>query len=249
LVDESGDHKYFTIVPNYILNHSSAIDQALYLQIKRMAGDKGECYLSKKTLKKKLSIAHRTLEKSLTYLIEHKWITFSRTIIVDTPGGPQKVSAYVINDLWKMNVDYFEGCSESDPLSSKGVPDTTLKGVPKGGSNGNTIKNYSNQELTLIKNTEATQSVAEEINPLIELFKEVNPSYEKLYKNKTQRACLERLIKKHKYEQVERVIKVLSSTNGKQFAPVITTPLQLEDNLGKLAVYLKRNNSPKTIKV
>ena len=35
--DESGDKKYFTLVPNYILNHSSAIDQSLYLQMKRFA--------------------------------------------------------------------------------------------------------------------------------------------------------------------------------------------------------------------
>ena len=41
--DRSGDKKYFTIVPNFILNHSSANDQALYMQMKRLAGDNGTC--------------------------------------------------------------------------------------------------------------------------------------------------------------------------------------------------------------
>ena len=39
ILDESGDKKYFTIVPNYILNHSTATTQALYLQMKRLAND------------------------------------------------------------------------------------------------------------------------------------------------------------------------------------------------------------------
>ena len=33
-VDESGDREHFTIIPNYIANHSSAVDQALYFQMK-----------------------------------------------------------------------------------------------------------------------------------------------------------------------------------------------------------------------
>jgi hypothetical protein len=44
ILDNSGDKRYFTIVPNYILNHSTAIDQALYLQMKRLAGDEGLCF-------------------------------------------------------------------------------------------------------------------------------------------------------------------------------------------------------------
>jgi hypothetical protein len=37
--DESGDHKYFSLLPHYILNHSTAVDQALYMQMKRYAGE------------------------------------------------------------------------------------------------------------------------------------------------------------------------------------------------------------------
>ena len=49
LVDDgSGDKEFFTIVPNFILNHSTATEQALYLQLKRLAGDgkKDYCYPS-----------------------------------------------------------------------------------------------------------------------------------------------------------------------------------------------------------
>ena len=52
--DSSGDKDFFTIVPNYILNHSTAIDQALYLQLKRLSGDgkKDYCYPSINYLRK-----------------------------------------------------------------------------------------------------------------------------------------------------------------------------------------------------
>ena len=70
--DESGDRKYFTMVPNYILNHSSAIDQALYLQIKKHAGEHGTCFASGRTLRKKLGIGRHAFDKSLKYLLEHE---------------------------------------------------------------------------------------------------------------------------------------------------------------------------------
>ena len=47
-------------------------------------------------------------EKSIAYLIEHKWIEFLGKKDVATRGGVQPVSEYKINNLWKMNVDFYE---------------------------------------------------------------------------------------------------------------------------------------------
>lgn len=142
--NESGDHKYFTMVPNYILNHSSAIDQALYLQMKRFAGENGTCTASKRTLKKQLGIGHKALQKSLDYLVEHKWVAYDGEYGVMTPGGVQMVDKYRVNDIWKMNVDHYaKGGSERDPLGGKVVLKDTkvvLK-VTKGGSESAPTKN------------------------------------------------------------------------------------------------------------
>jgi len=75
---------------------------------------------------------------------------------------------------------------------------------------------------------------------LIEKFKDVNPSYEKFFKVTTQRDALTRLVKKFGLEKVEHMIDTLPGTNAEQYAPTITTPLQLEDNLGKLIAFLQR---------
>jgi hypothetical protein len=70
--DESGDKEFFTIIPNYVLNHSSQCDRDVYIQIKRITGESGECYMSQKNLAKQCGISVNRLKKSLDYLIEHK---------------------------------------------------------------------------------------------------------------------------------------------------------------------------------
>jgi len=87
------------------------------------------------------------------------------------------------------------------------------------------------------------------INSLIGLFKDVNPSYKRLYSNKTQRKALERMVKEHGEVKVENMIKYLPKTIGEKFAPIITTPLTLESKLGNLVAYIQRqkNSQPKTL--
>ena len=81
-----------------------------------------------------------------------------------------------------------------------------------------------------------------EINLLIEKFKLVNPSYERLFKNTTQRAVLERMSKKYGFEKLGRMINALPEIVNQKFAPTITTPLALEDKLGNLLAFISNNN-------
>lgn len=131
--DNSQDKKYFTIIPNYIANHSTANDQALYFQMKRLAGDNELCFASEKYLKTKLGIGTKALKKALEYLLEKGWIEFAGFREVQTPGGNQKIKTYIVKDIWKMNVEYFDkGVSEREPLiKSKGVSESNSRGVQK----------------------------------------------------------------------------------------------------------------------
>lgn len=80
---------------------------------------------------------------------------------------------------------------------------------------------------------------AGDINHLISEFK--NPTIN--YGNKTQRKALEDMIKKFGYDNVLGIIQYAVSVNGKQFAPVITTPCQLKDKLAQLKIYRDRQTS------
>lgn len=155
--DSSGDKKYFTIVPNYILNHSTAVDQALYLQMKRFAGEvpNGLCFASKKTFMQKLGISKNTLKRSIKYLLDHKWIECIGEKKIPTAGGVQKVKVYRINDIWKLNTSCYKGGSKSPILSQRGV-----KIVPKGGSKSPTKKNQENKNYKIFPETEGEPRVA-----------------------------------------------------------------------------------------
>lgn len=85
--------------------------------------------------------------------------------------------------------------------------------------------------------------IKKQIPLLIDLFKPINPSFEKLFANRTQRAVLERMIKKYTFAKVESIIKMLPEIVIQPFAPSITTPCQLEDNLGKLILFIKKNDN------
>ena len=106
--DNSGDHKYFTMIPNYILNHSTLYDREVYIQMKRFSGEKGTCWASRKTLAERCGVSPRRVDKSIKYLLDHKWISLKGKKRLKTVGGNQSVNEYSISDLWKMNINFYD---------------------------------------------------------------------------------------------------------------------------------------------
>jgi hypothetical protein len=99
---------------------------------------------------------------------------------------------------------------------------------------------HLNLNLNLNSNINLNTKEGEEtsqVNALIDLFKDINPSYSKLFANKTQRLSANRLLKQHGFEKLAGLIKIIPQSNKDRYAPVITTPLQLEDKLGQLIAY------------
>lgn len=84
------------------------------------------------------------------------------------------------------------------------------------------------------------------INEVIKMFEIVNPSYEKMFPNKTQRSAAARLLKKWTLPQIQAVVNILPKLNADQYAKGKSiTPLQLEDNLGYIKAFIDktRDNS------
>jgi hypothetical protein len=237
LKDESNDRSYFTIIPNYILNHSTAIAQALYLQLKRLAGENGVAYPGSRFLRDKLGVSHNTLKKELNYLLDKGWIKYTGEMVINTDGGAQSVKSYKIVDLWQLNNEYYRGVKIGTP-AQRGVKIGT-QGVSTRGVKIGTKEEPLKQEPSIKKELISETSFAgKEINDLIDLFKSVNPSYKKFFGNKTQRSAVERLLLAIGREKLEGAIKILERTNQMTFAPVITTPLQLEDKLAQLMSFV-----------
>ncbi len=155
--DDSSDRKYFTIIPNYIANHSTANDQALYFQLKKHAGESGECYVSEKTLMEKLGIGRYALKKSFEYLLTKNWIKFAGYKEVNTSGGIQKIKSYKVVDIWKLNVEHYEkdkGVLIQTPPIPKGVANLA-QGVAKTAQRG---ANLADKEEPFNKNQEEDEN-------------------------------------------------------------------------------------------
>jgi len=128
ILDNSNDHKYFTQIQNIILDSSGAVDQALYMQIKRLAGKSGVCRASEKYFMSKLDVGRAVFKRSLKFLLDRGWITFKGKEKIMTTGGLQWINTYTVTDIWEENISFF---------SSKGVSKTTYpnaKNSTQGGS-------------------------------------------------------------------------------------------------------------------
>ncbi len=91
--------------------------------------------------------------------------------------------------------------------------------------------------------TVASDGTTKDIPEIIDLFKEVNPSYRTLFARKNQREAVARMLVIYPRPQLDRVIEVLAQTNTHRYAPVITTPIQLEANMGKLKAFIQGERS------
>lgn len=99
-------------------------------------------------------------------------------------------------------------------------------------------------KLEVVASTEATAKTPNKINLLLKEFETVNPIIN--YGNKNQRKALDEMLKKFGYDKLLNTIRFAVSVQGKQYAPVITTPCQLRENMGKLLVYYQKENTNKS---
>ncbi len=92
-------------------------------------------------------------------------------------------------------------------------------------------------------NTSDGDVPSQDIQSFIYSFKEINPSYERLFSNKTERSCSIRLIKKYGLEKMLATTATLPQIIILPYSPRITTPYELEKNLGKLIAFSEQHKS------
>ncbi len=104
IIDESGDRKYFTQIPNIVINGSTAYEQSLYLIMKRIAGETGSCYASLNWLAKKMGVHRISVKETIEKLKKRKWI---QEIEKKRIRGGQ-VRQFKITDIWAVNIKKYE---------------------------------------------------------------------------------------------------------------------------------------------
>lgn len=121
-----------------------------------------------------------------------------------------------------------------------GVSEKTDRGVSEKTEHSNTEDNNT------INKSHALESAKE--GELIDLFKLVNPSYKILFQRKNQHEAIRRMEKEHGVEKLTAMISFLPKNNLQPYAPKITTPIQLEENMGKIVAFWQQEKSKKQTK-
>ncbi len=207
----------------------------VYVCLCRHADNDQKCFPAQKTIAEELKIGVRKIRDIIKDFEKYHIIEITKERSLQ---GKWLNNVYWLTDKteWiKPEAPGADGKPEAPQDTARGTTGHSQRHpVPT----NNTHKNNTNKKNTNI----AKQSFAG-LNDLIELFKPVNPSYERLFANTTQRAILERLVKKMGQEKLKEILSILSKINKTPYAPTITTPLQLENKLGDLIAFLQKERS------
>ena len=174
----------------------------------------GQLITGSKTLSQETNIPESTIEDILKFLENQQQIR------------QQKTTKFRIITILKWDMYQQKNNKSNNKATTKQQQADTNK-------NDKNDKNDKNKIL-------ATQESCE-VNKFISLFKDINPSYERLFPNKNQRQAIERMVKKWGEQKVENSIKALKDIINKPFAPKITTPIELERDLGKLIAFINQS--------
>jgi len=113
--------------------------------------------------------------------------------------------------------------------------------IPVGENSPRKLSQVKLSQVNIAKSKDfTTKTEGKVLNELIDLFKVVNPSVNRIFANKTQRLALDRLVAQHGEDKIRATIEYLPKSNATKYAPTITTPVQLENNLGKLIAWGKK---------
>jgi len=151
ITDESGDHVYFTMIPNIIYELGlSLYARDLYGWIKRRAGENGACWENVRNLSKHLGISPGRITKAKAELINAGLIVIEQhqTVHGHYPGHTIKIT-----DVWKNNVDYFTSLKTTIKLDETTCTDIVSGDNNPPVSNGviGPVSNGATEEEPLIK--------------------------------------------------------------------------------------------------
>lgn len=104
----------------------------------------------------------------------------------------------------------------------------------------------SDLDIDLDSDSDTTaQSAGNTTNAFISLFKEINPSYEQLFKRPPQRAAADRLLKLHDFDWWQKFIPAYAAALEDRYCPRATTPIRLEEKLGDIEHYGRSKRAEK----
>lgn len=201
----------------YLLLKASHEENSIIWNKKPLVIKRGQLLTGRNTMSKETGVTAQSIRSCLDYLKSTNQVTIQTSnkwsiITICNYEQYQEVTNEVTNE---------------QPTNNQ--PVTTYKNDKK-------VKN--DKKDNIIDNVLATKVA--NLNEFMDLFKGVNPNYERLFANKTQRGALERMILKYGEVKMRNMLTQLPSIVCKPYAPQISTPVELENKLGKLVQFMSQ---------
>lgn len=209
----------------------------VYTSLCRHANVNQESFPSIKLMAEQHGVSRPTIMKGIENLENRKVIEVKKT---RTNDGKWLNNTYILLDKSEWDYSQVNGIDMDSQVNVETTP--SQRGLHDQVNVVDTKETHT-KETHKEGNTSSKTSVLQ-ISEVIKLFEEVNPSYEKLFGNTTQRSACERLLKKWTISQIKAVVGILPEINRTQYARGKSiTPLQLEDNLGHIKAYIEQKKS------
>lgn len=229
---------------NGLGKHMGPIGIAVYVSLCRHADGQQTCFPAQELIAEETGVGERTVRKYIDLLKKYNVIAVER----EKKGRKWANNLYYLLD--KSQWQYPKEVSQAPDASDVHRQIKTVSQASDDTVHRHQMPTKDTNRTIPIKKTNIANVPFADINKHIELFKPVNPTYTRLFSNKTERAALERMLSVG-VERFEQIMKAVVWSHNRPFAPVITTPLQLERKMGELQAFVQRenNNKPKVLKI
>ena len=211
---------------------------AVYVSLCRHANNNQKCFPSQKVIAGETKQSERKVRDIIKKLVEYR--------IVEITKERSRDGKWLNNVYWLLDKSEW---IYPEAHNASGKPEANNDTAR--GKNGHSQRHVVPINNTNNNNTNKTaEQSSANLNELLDKFKKINPAYKKFFGNTTQRDALQRLVDEYGTEKVGNMIDTLPKINTMKYAPTITTPLQLEDKLGALIVFMARKKcQPIKIKI
>lgn len=201
----------------------------VYISLCRHSSINQESFPSIKLMCEELSISRNTVLKGIENLEKYNVIQVKKT---RSKGGQWLNNTYILIDK-----SYWIRSQVPVKDTASQVPVEVLPS-PCGGHDQVPVEDTkeTHKQGNTYKETHTTEQSSGTSN-LIDLFKEINPSYKNLFKRKTQHDSAKRLLEREGYEKISKIIKFIEKRRFDKFCPQISSPYQLEEKWSALEKY------------
>ncbi len=205
---------------------------AVYNSLCRHSDKYQECFPSLELIMEEHGIQSKhTVIKAIKKLEEWGIVQVKRE--KDERTKRQLKNVYILTDKseWKQKPGAYNtlgaGCIS---CTEPGAFHAQKPGAPRA------LEGYTEEKDTHIKDIYSEMN--SQVKEIMDIFYTFNPSLN--FGNMTVRKAAERMIKKYGFEETKRMAAAIKEVQGRPYAPVATTPYQMEQKLAAFKIYFDR---------